>query len=93
MESEKNHMTQKRISLQEVFGLYHFVKASPERPENNKVNHISGLKPVPKQIIGTFSCVKKNHVMVTKWDYDLGKGDCGDLTQVRSINLNKRTFY
>lgn len=48
MESEKNHMTQKRISLQEVFGLYHFVKASPERRENNKVKHISGLKPIPK---------------------------------------------
>lgn len=48
MESERNHMTQKRISLQEVFGLYHFVKASLERGENNKVKHISGLKPIPK---------------------------------------------
>lgn len=48
MESEKNHMTQKRITLQEVFGLYYFVKASPERAENNKVKHISGLKPIPK---------------------------------------------
>lgn len=48
MKSEKNYMTQKRISLQEVFGLYYFVKASPERAENNKVERISGLKPVPK---------------------------------------------
>lgn len=36
--------------------------------------------------------MKKEHVMVTKCDYDLGKGDCGDLTQVRSINFNKRMF-
>lgn len=36
--------------------------------------------------------MKREHVMVTKWDYDWGKGDCGDLTQVRSINFNRRTF-
>lgn len=47
MESEKNHMTQKGISLQEVFGLCHFVKTSLEG-ENNKVKHISGLKPMLK---------------------------------------------